>query len=75
MWYIDNKNSSHVDWKVIDNLLEIIINFEEIIITRGKKHTFLGMNIQITEENKIDIEMKDQLMETIRLLGRSLMEK
>ena len=49
MWYIDNNNSSHVDWKVIDNLLEIIIiNFEEIIITRGKKHTFLGMNILIT---------------------------
>ena len=54
MWYVDDNKASHVDSKVIYNLLEIIkIHFGEITIIRGKKHTFLGMNIKMTEKNKI----------------------
>ena len=39
---------------------------------RGKKHTFLGMNLRITEDKKIEIEMEDQLMEAIELFGEEL---
>ena len=41
----------------------------EIKITRGKKHTFLGMKLQITEDKKIEIDMEDQLMEAIDIFG------
>ena len=52
-WYVDDNKASHVDSRVIDELLGAIKkHFGEIKITRGKKHTFLGMNIQLTEDTK-----------------------
>ena len=33
-------------------------NFGELVVTRGKKNTFLGMNIKITEEKKVEIYTK-----------------
>ena len=69
-WYVDNNKASRVDSRVIDDLLDTIrTHFGEIKITREKKHTFLGMNIQITEDKKIEIEMEDQLIEAIELFG------
>ena len=72
-WYVDNNKASHVDSRVIDDLLDQIkTHFGEIKLTRGKKHTFLGMNLRITEDKKIEIEMEDQLMEAIELFGEEL---
>ena len=72
-WYVDDNKASHVDSGVIDDLLDTIkTHFGEIQITRGKKHTFLGMNIQITEDKKIEIEMEDKLVEAIELFGEEL---
>ena len=59
MWYVDYNKASHIDLVVIYNLLEIIKkHFGEITITLVKKHTLLGMNIRITEDKKIEIEME-----------------
>ena len=50
-WYVDDNEASHVDSRVIDDFLDTIkTHLGEIKITRGKKHTFLGMNLQITED-------------------------
>ena len=52
-WYVDDNKVSHIDSIVIDELLYIIKNhFVEIKIARGKKHTFLGMNLRITGDKK-----------------------
>ena len=40
--------------------------------SKGKKHTFLGMHLQITEDKKIEIEMEDQPMEAIELFREEL---
>ena len=73
VWYIDNIKASHVESKFIDNLLETIKNhFGEITITIGKKHTFLGMNIRITEDKKIKIEREAKQMETIEAFEEEL---
>ena len=46
--YVDYNKASHVDSRVIGDLLDIIkTHFGEIKITRGKKHTFLGMNLLV----------------------------
>ena len=72
-WYVDDNKASHVNSRVIDDLLDTIkTHFGEIKITRGKKHTFMGVNIQITEDKKIEIEMEDQLMEAIEIFGEEL---
>ena len=41
--------------------------FGELRVTRGEEHTFLGMNIKVGKHLKIEIEMKDQLKETIEM--------
>ena len=37
--------------KVVEDLIKLLQNhFGELVVNRGKKHTFLGMDINITEE-------------------------
>ena len=45
VWYVEDNKALHVDSKVLDNLVEIIIKIGEITITRGKKNAVLGINI------------------------------
>ena len=40
-------------------------HFGDLVVTRGKTRSFLGINIRITKEKNIEIEMKDQLNDTI----------
>ena len=61
-------------------LLEDLINdlkknFGELVMTRGKKHTLLGINYNITEDKNIDIEIKEQLLEAIEAFGENIDEK
>ena len=52
-WYVDDNKASHVDSRFIDDLLDTIkTHFGEIKIMRGKKHTFLGMNIHVGRQLK-----------------------
>jgi len=61
-WYVDDNKDSHIDPKVIDELLKIIQrHFDDIKVMRGKKHKFLGMNIEVTNDRKIKINMRKQL--------------
>ena len=65
----DNK-ASHEDPAVLYNLIETIRqHFGEIKVTRGNKHMFLGMNITMRDDNKIDIDMAGQLQKRIDVFG------
>ena len=33
-------------------------HFGDLVVTRGKNHTFLGMHLNITADKKVEIEMK-----------------
>ena len=44
-------------------------------MTRGNKHAFLGMNISIMEDKKVEIEMKYYLLESIESFGENIDEK
>ena len=58
VWYFGYNKASHVNQKAIDELIRYLkVHFGFIVITRGKKHSFLGMNIEITKEKKIQIYM------------------
>ena len=68
VWYVDNNNVSHEDSRVVDKVLDMIKEqFGDITVDRGKKHTFLGMNIKLRDDKKIEIEMVNQLQECIDL--------
>ena len=56
--------------KVIDKLLsDLKVHFGDIVITRGKKHSFLGMHIEIIKERKIDIDTEEIFEEVIEKFG------
>ena len=66
VWYIDDNKVSHVDKNVVTEVIELMKrHFGDLVVTRGKKHNFLGMDISITEDKNIEIGMKDQLNEAV----------
>ena len=54
---------------IIDILRE---NSVDLIVCRLKKHTLLGMNARMREEKKIEIEVKNQFMESSENFGKEL---
>ena len=46
VWYVDENKASHVKTKLIDELISYLkVRFGDLVITSGKKHSFMGMNI------------------------------
>ena len=41
-------------------------------VTRGKRHTYLGMNINFNDDGNISIEMKDYLKKSIDAFGEQI---
>ena len=64
-WHVDDLKASHVDPKAIDEFIIFIKkNYEEEGIgkaktTRGKHHTYLGMNLDFSTAGKVKINMTD----------------
>ena len=44
--------------------------FGYFVIYRGNKHTFLGMDVAITEDEKVEIETKHRVIEAIQLFKK-----
>ena len=62
VWYVDDNKVSHVDPVVVTKIIDLMKkHFGDLTVTRGKEHRFLGMNIELTDDRKLRIEMKDHL--------------
>ena len=73
IWYVDDIKISHVNPAVVDSIIkELTRHFGGLSITRGKEYTFLGMNIKMIDDKKIETNMVEQLKETIVWLGEKL---
>eukprot|EP00957_Ditylum_brightwellii_P201099 15324053-Ditylum_brightwellii.AAC.1 len=71
-WYIDDNKLSHMDPKVVDDILEKVAeNFGELTTMRGDEHTFLAMKLKI-KDMKIQVDMGEQLQEAIDAFGKEL---
>ena len=58
-WYVDYNKTSHKEAKVVDDMLTIFKEtFGDLTITRGSSHGFLGMDMTIIKEKRVDIAMK-----------------
>jgi hypothetical protein len=73
-WYVDDNKISHVDKDVVTKILDDVKDhFGELVLSRGDKHTLLGMHITMNREKKqVEIEMVDQLKEAIKLFGEEV---
>ena len=64
---------SHVDSEVVTEILETMKKrFGDLKIIRGKKHTFLGINFEFTDDKILAIDMIEQLEESITLFGEAI---
>ena len=64
-WYEDNKHLYHVWDTTVTDILENLDIFWGLTITRGKKHSFLGVDIKLTNDGKLKFGTQDQLQEAI----------
>jgi len=72
-WYVDDAKLSHMDIKVVNVVLDMIKgHFGEIKVTRGKKHNFLGMNVRMREDGKLELDMEELLKEILEDFGEVL---
>ena len=73
VWYVDDNKISHVDPKVVDKVIDDIEKqFGKMTVTRGKKHTFVGMDITFTPNNRVNIIMKDYITECFTVFAEDL---
>ena len=55
--------------KIVTEIIEIMkSHFGDLVVHCGSKNNFLGIEIIITKEKQVNIEIKDQLMEAVTLL-------
>jgi hypothetical protein len=75
-WFVDDNKISHVDPEVVDEIIRIIESkFGKMTVTRGKRHTFLGMDITYGEDGTATILMKDYIREAISDFGDDVSSK
>ena len=59
MFHVDDILSSHVDEKVNDEFYELLDStfgeFKKVTVSRGKKHTFLGMDLDFSEKGRLHL--------------------
>ena len=67
VWYVDDVKVSHHDENTVKDIIKKIEeNFGEMDPVYGKEHEYLGMKIKITDDRKVEIDMRDQIYEILQ---------
>ena len=75
VWYVDDNKISHVNSKVVDQIIaEIEKKFEKITVKHGKEHVFVEMNISFIGDNKVNLTIKNYLEEAIQTFGEDYLK-
>jgi hypothetical protein len=65
-WHVDDLKISHVDPDVVSKVIEDIEKvYGKMTVTRGNKHTYVGMDIIYNDDNTVSICMEQYLTEAI----------
>ena len=63
---MDDLKISHKNEKVIEDILNYLSGFYgKLSITRGDRHTYVGMDVFMPGDGSIEISMKSYLVEAI----------
>ena len=64
-----------MEYRVNEDIVEVVSNvFGKLIIQRGYKFTFLGIDIELTDNGKVKIVMKGYLLEVIDMFGGDVLQ-
>jgi hypothetical protein len=73
LWYVDDNKLSHMSEDVVTDVInKIKEHFGDLVVSRGKEHTFLGMNITFRDDGSLQIEMKKYIEEAIESFGEDV---
>ena len=65
-WYVDDNKLSHMDPQVVTDILEEMEKlYPGLVISRGKKHTLLGMKIEFLKGGSLSIDTSEHVKEAI----------
>ena len=69
LWHVHDLKISHVKATVVTAILAMLSERfameTELTITRGKKHTYVGIDIDFSTDGRVDLSMKDYLQECV----------
>jgi hypothetical protein len=67
-WYVDDLKISHVSKDVVEDIVtKIEERYGKMTVTRGTKHTYIGMDIKFMGNGEVQIFMKDYILEAIEM--------
>ena len=67
-WYVDDMKVSHEKPSVVDNVIkEIEKSFGKMTVTRGAKHTFVGIDINFRGDGTVMLSMDQYIKECINI--------
>ena len=73
-WYVDRNKISHKNPEVVDWVIkELKKRFDKVTVTRGRQHSFIGMDILFRDDGKFEITMKDYLKESIKAFAEKVL--
>ena len=73
VWYVDDTKISHKDPKVVTWVLDKLEErFGKMSITRGPKHTFVGIDFEIKKDGSVKIFTKEYIREAIQDFGEDV---
>jgi Reverse transcriptase (RNA-dependent DNA polymerase) len=65
-WYVDDTKISHVSPHVVTKVVKAIEeSFGTMTVTRGTKHTFLGMDIEFNNDGTVSMVMNSYIIEAV----------
>jgi len=74
-WYVDDNKASHDSEDIlIDLIADIEKHFGKLVVSRGKEHTFLGMDLKFKDNSKVHVGMTGYIEEAIVLFGEDVSE-
>lgn len=72
-WYVDNNKVSHVEQKVVDDVIsKIEERFPGLTVTKGDIQTFIGIKMRFLKNKKVAINMRDYILEAIEDFGEDV---
>ena len=67
---MDDNKVTHVSEYGITGVIDITKKkIGDLVVSRGKKHSFLGMEIELVKGGKINIGMQSYIKEAIKTFG------
>ena len=74
-FWVDDNKISHEDPRVVSDVIEQLEKyFGKMVVTRGRDHSFLGMELSFKDNNTVHVSMKQLCKEAIEAFDEDLRE-